>query len=221
MIRDKILKAAAFLFSKKGFDGTSAETIARRAGVSKASIFYHFGSKKKLYVKVLEKVLQPFLKDFIRKLEEIDDPQEFIMEVANSYLNFISRRKGLIPIIVRDMLDGGRNFTSFLAGIMESTGIKEKAQEKFRRWREEGLVRDLPFHQVMIHLFSMLYFPFIAEPAIKRIFNIDTSSEEFLRERRKAICEILMHGILGGRDEKGSSPDSASSDAAGGRKGIS
>lgn len=46
--RQRVLEAANELFSTKGFVATGTADIARAADVSEGSIFYHFGSKKKL-----------------------------------------------------------------------------------------------------------------------------------------------------------------------------
>ncbi len=46
--RQRVLEAANRLFTTKGFVATGTADIARAADVSEGSIFYHFGSKKKL-----------------------------------------------------------------------------------------------------------------------------------------------------------------------------
>jgi TetR/AcrR family transcriptional regulator len=48
-----ILDAAATLFARQGFDAVSIAAIAAKAGVSKANIFHHFGSKDALYFEVM------------------------------------------------------------------------------------------------------------------------------------------------------------------------
>lgn len=40
-----IARVAAQLFAKKGFDATSVRTIVEAAGVTKPTLYYHFGSK--------------------------------------------------------------------------------------------------------------------------------------------------------------------------------
>lgn len=47
--REKIISVAITLFSKQGYDATSAQQIADECGVSQTNIFYHFGSKRKLF----------------------------------------------------------------------------------------------------------------------------------------------------------------------------
>lgn len=44
-----ILEAASELFLEQGFDGTSMDGVARRAGVSKQTVYSHFSSKEALF----------------------------------------------------------------------------------------------------------------------------------------------------------------------------
>lgn len=54
-----ILQAARELFSRDGYGAVSVNAIAERAGVSKANVFHHFGTKENLYVAVLREVCAP------------------------------------------------------------------------------------------------------------------------------------------------------------------
>lgn len=50
----RVLRAAADLFSRHGYDGVSMSDIAERAQVSKANIFHHYKSKSALYEAVMQ-----------------------------------------------------------------------------------------------------------------------------------------------------------------------
>jgi len=52
--RNKIIGAALCLFGKNGYKKTSAADIASAAGISKPMVFHYFGSKKNLYLYLLE-----------------------------------------------------------------------------------------------------------------------------------------------------------------------
>ena len=47
--RQAILRAAAAEFAARGFAGAGVDRIARRAGVNKAMIYYHFNDKAHLH----------------------------------------------------------------------------------------------------------------------------------------------------------------------------
>ncbi|MEJ7849204.1 MAG: TetR/AcrR family transcriptional regulator [Pyrinomonadaceae bacterium] len=52
--REQILRSAVFLFSQRGFNGTTTKEIARAAGVSEAMVFRHFSTKSELYGAILD-----------------------------------------------------------------------------------------------------------------------------------------------------------------------
>jgi len=47
--RRKIMRAAMKLFTRNGFEGTSVDHIAEEAGVSKQTVYSHYGSKETLF----------------------------------------------------------------------------------------------------------------------------------------------------------------------------
>jgi len=47
--RDQIMASAVELFTRDGYEGTSVEDIAARAGVSKQTVYSHFGNKETLF----------------------------------------------------------------------------------------------------------------------------------------------------------------------------
>lgn len=57
--REQILDATLKEFSAHGYAATSLETIARRAGLSKAGLYAHFTGKEQLFEALLMKVLVP------------------------------------------------------------------------------------------------------------------------------------------------------------------
>lgn len=53
-----LFRAAALEFSERGYDAAGVDRIAARAGVNKAMLYYHFRSKRALYVEVLRDVFR-------------------------------------------------------------------------------------------------------------------------------------------------------------------
>lgn len=51
----RILDAATRLFAERGFDGTSTRLIADAAGINIATVNYHHGGKRDLYLAVMER----------------------------------------------------------------------------------------------------------------------------------------------------------------------
>jgi AcrR family transcriptional regulator len=63
--RAQILQIASEEFSKGGLYGTSAEAIARRAEISQPYIFRLFGTKKGLFIAVLESSFDRIIEAFV------------------------------------------------------------------------------------------------------------------------------------------------------------
>lgn len=53
--REAILDAAQSLFAERGIDGVAMETIAARSGVSKVTVYGHFGDKATLFESLVER----------------------------------------------------------------------------------------------------------------------------------------------------------------------
>ena len=58
--RRRILASALSLFVKKGYDRTTFTDIAARLGMTKGAVYWHFDSKEKLLVTLLDDMLKKF-----------------------------------------------------------------------------------------------------------------------------------------------------------------
>src|SRR6266498_2339947 len=69
--RQQLLDIGRSLFAEKGFEATSIEEIASRAGVSKPVVYEHFGGKEGLYAVVVDREMQSLLNDIASEVEYI------------------------------------------------------------------------------------------------------------------------------------------------------
>ncbi len=63
--RAQLVSAAAAAFLAGGFDGTSMESVAEEAGVTRLIVYRHFESKDALYRAVLDSVVEPLRLEFV------------------------------------------------------------------------------------------------------------------------------------------------------------
>ncbi|OEY25814.1 TetR/AcrR family transcriptional regulator [Corynebacterium sp. Marseille-P4321] len=59
--REEILDAASELFTRKGFATTSTHEIADAVGIRQASLYYHFPSKRDIFLTLLMGTIEPAL----------------------------------------------------------------------------------------------------------------------------------------------------------------
>jgi AcrR family transcriptional regulator len=57
--RDEILDAAARLFAKQGYEGTTTRQIAQLVGIKQASLYYHFADKSSIVLALLDGTVSP------------------------------------------------------------------------------------------------------------------------------------------------------------------
>ena len=67
--RNDVLDAALVEFADRGYEGTSTEDIARRAGISQPYLFRLFGTKKELYLASVGRCYRDTLELFQRAAE--------------------------------------------------------------------------------------------------------------------------------------------------------
>ena len=59
--REQLVGIGRSLFATKGFEATTVEEIAARAGVSKPVVYEHFGGKEGLYAVVVDREIERLL----------------------------------------------------------------------------------------------------------------------------------------------------------------
>jgi AcrR family transcriptional regulator len=99
--REQLLDVGRALFAEKGFDATSTEEIANRAGVSKPIVYEHFGGKEGLYAVVIDREMQRLLDVFIGALTA-GTPRELLEQAALALLTYIEEDTDGFRILVRD-----------------------------------------------------------------------------------------------------------------------
>ncbi|MFM6829566.1 MAG: TetR/AcrR family transcriptional regulator, partial [Novosphingobium sp.] len=98
---DDIVSAAKEEFTIHGFDGTTVDSICRRAKVSKQLLYYYFGSKSDLYTIILKEAAEKTAA-FIACTEYAAlAPEEALRQfMHNMFREFVER-----PQIVRMTID--------------------------------------------------------------------------------------------------------------------
>ena len=97
--REALIQAAMKEFAVGGFAGTSAETIARRVGVSQPYLFQLFGTKKELFIAAIRACFGDTRAAFEaaarRALAEGASPHAVLMAVGETYLDMLADRDRL------------------------------------------------------------------------------------------------------------------------------
>ncbi|MGW2815473.1 TetR family transcriptional regulator [Streptomyces sp. NPDC001415] len=99
--REQLLDIGRTLFAEKGFEGTSVEEIAAKAGVSKPVVYEHFGGKEGLYAVVVDREMRSLL-DMVTGALTAGHPRELLEQAAFALLDYIETYTDGFRILVRD-----------------------------------------------------------------------------------------------------------------------
>ena len=118
---DSILAAAAAEFAERGFAGARVDRIARRAGVNKAMLYYHFTSKQALYRTLLHRMFT-HAANGLQAIAALDRPPAEKVDLAiDAMAAFIQEHTVFPAIMLREVADGGahldRNTLNALAAL--------------------------------------------------------------------------------------------------------
>lgn len=99
--RAQLLDVSRELFAERGFDATSIEEIAHRAGVSKPIVYEHFGSKEGIYEVVKDREVQSLINQITDSLVG-DHPRILLEQAAGALLAYIETQTDGFRILVRE-----------------------------------------------------------------------------------------------------------------------
>ncbi|WP_428698610.1 TetR/AcrR family transcriptional regulator [Stappia sp.] len=87
--RDRILAAARELFDARGFEDTSVDAVAERAGVAKATVFAHFNDKTNLLIAVRIGSLDTLAEAMRATIDKgpSGDPADFLAGLLHPWLS--------------------------------------------------------------------------------------------------------------------------------------
>jgi TetR/AcrR family transcriptional regulator len=101
----RILEAADELLCDVGFHGVSMRDVAERAGVNKASVFYHFNSKEELFERVLEGYYQAHMTALAEAFAGDEPVRERLHRMVDAYLDFMAENRRY-PRLVQQQVAG-------------------------------------------------------------------------------------------------------------------
>lgn len=99
--REQLIGVARSLFAERGYEATSIEEIADRAGVSKPVVYQHFGGKEGIYAVVVDREVQRLTSSIARSFDA-GRPRLIAIEAAENFLTYIEEHEEGFRVLVRD-----------------------------------------------------------------------------------------------------------------------
>ncbi|MGG3310675.1 TetR/AcrR family transcriptional regulator [Paenibacillus lautus] len=129
--RAKIIAAARDLFLSEGFDRSSVDAVAAKAGVSKRTVYDYYGDKQNLLLAVVEEtssavldMIEQGISDHLWEFEDLEQTLILFCEQIVASANGSSDYKALIRLVM-----------------MEAANLPDSFFEKLDNATEEGIIR--------------------------------------------------------------------------------
>jgi AcrR family transcriptional regulator len=130
--REEIQRAALTLFTRDGYERTSVDAIAAEAGVSKRTVYNHFGDKENLFLSVTQRTFTWMI--------------GLVEELVGRHLDDLRDASALEQTLVETLLEMGRTITQ----LPERAALIRLLITEARRfpaltepWRNRGTVTDV------------------------------------------------------------------------------
>ncbi|WP_265129939.1 TetR/AcrR family transcriptional regulator [Chryseobacterium oranimense] len=203
---ENILFAAEKLFAEKGFDGTSTREISKAANVNISMISYYFGSKEKLYEKLVEYRMnegQFFSKDILERTD-IDEWQK-IEKIVDQFSGRVRHHKCFYRIMQREQLHTENpQIVEFLK--QTKMGFISMYSQVLESGLEKGIfTKKPPIYLLHATISGTLFYASNAKEMYKEFLNDTTDDEVFdekyYTELNKHI-KYLLKDLLGYEENK-------------------
>jgi len=190
----RIVQHAIEVFAEAGYAGTALATVAERAGLSKQNLLYYFATKKILYQRVLDDVLDQWL-DRMNILTEPDqEPADLLRSYIRAKLRFSKEQPKASRVYAMEVIGGAQ----FYAGSMREKILPmlQKDIAVFETWIAEGKIADLNPTHLLFAIWAMTqsYADFGTQMSL--VLGHSPLNEQDFEEAERFIIDLVLARIL-------------------------
>lgn len=189
----RIVQHAIEVFAEAGYAGTALATVAERAGLSKQNLLYYFPTKKILYQRVLDDVLDQWL-DRMNILTEPDQaPADLLRSYIRAKLRFSKEQPQASRVYAMEVIGGAQ----FYADSMREKILPmlQKDIAVFETWIAEGKIAALNPTHLLFAIWAMTqsYADFGTQMSL--VLGHTPLSDHDFEEAEKFIVDLVLARI--------------------------
>lgn len=199
--RESIVESAIAVLAEKGFYSAHMEEIAERAGVNKAMVYYYFGSKEKLLSEVLTIIFSRISDSMHKRLtstrRQTLQPIDRIRLFVETHFDVFATHQNYARILVNILAIYPEEIKQLFISSPLVRDIFTMVYQALEEGHQQGLLRAMDYRQLLISILGMNLVYFVTKPVAQVFLQVDIVDErKFIRERKKFIVDLLLHGIL-------------------------
>ena len=192
--REEILLAAVDVFGESGFAGARIDEVARRVGLRRPGVLYHFPDKATLYLAALEDVVEGIFARIEAAQLDAENPLEAI---TDAWIDFVISRPTAARLLLREMLDEGSvSIEPLRASVLRLMGVLEQA---IARQVGSKAAKALDATEFALVLASSSLVSVASRSALEGAFGIDTLSEAAVARHRRTLHALTRQLLAASR----------------------
>ncbi|MRM79041.1 TetR family transcriptional regulator [Lactococcus lactis subsp. cremoris] len=184
----KVLQASLELFASQGFEATTSQQIAKRAGVSVGSVYHTFPTKQAILVAVLAPIFEGTMDTVANQFNDntfgkgFESVEELVKVTIADRFYFADKNINVIRLMLGQMLVNSV-FVEDLKNFFEQQA-KQLVLPTIVRLQAEQKIKNLPIEKIL----QILFYP-LATYIGKRVLGINNMS---LEEEIEFATEITI-----------------------------
>ena len=195
--RARILQAAIKVFTEDGYSGGRIERISAEADSNDRMLYYYFGSKEKLFVRVLEHTYEQFnLAESTLRLDP-STPVQTLQQLVAFVWDYYVTHPEFVAILSIENLHKGRHARQSselrrLSG--EAVGVLRPIIEA---GQQQGLFRaDLDIKHVYLMIASLCYFYNSNLHTLTSFLDPDIAQPQQRQDWLGFISDLVVRGVM-------------------------
>ena len=185
--RDRILRAAVEIFSRKGFFNSKVSEIARAASVADGTIYLYFRNKDDLLISLFEEKMGEVVADVRRRIADGGNSLEKLKIFIENHMDLLEREAGLVEVLQVEL----RQSTKFLK---DYTPVKffeylEIISDILEEGKREGVLRP----DLNVSIARRAIFGALDELSLTYILSRKPKYHPTLTAAE--LCRLLLEGL--------------------------
>jgi TetR/AcrR family transcriptional regulator len=194
--REAILDAAEELFACQGYEGTSLNQVGMKAGVSRGTPGYFFGSKEALYQAVLERCFRR-VRDAIRSgrdraLASQESSEVVLAGAVAEYFDFIMANPNFVRLMEREALSGAEQLNRLPSANIAAEAVSAISDEL-------GLdpVQGVEAAHLVLSIIGLCWFPAVHASTVMPALGFNAADATFREQRKQHVIDLVLRGVQG------------------------
>lgn len=192
-----ILDAAEQVFARHGYRGASVQAIAEVAGLPKSNVLYYVGSKRQLYITLLERMMERW-NAMLDDISADDDPAEVLEAFIRSKMELTRTHPQGSRLFAAEILQGAPFLQEYLRGELRSW-VTARARV-FEQWSDKGLMDPVDPVWLIFLIWSATQHYADFEAQVLGITDRDALRETDYRDITDFLCRVILKGCGVRRD---------------------